>query len=315
MTWAELQSEYRQYRIGSGILSEIEQCVAQVVRRYDPDIYAGASSWTDGRQDVVQELVATALLGERQLEFIMSTAVSLDDFRRLMKRQVHRTLVRMRRRTVIDNLLDRTRPILAAHPFATRGQPPGRVTYTIGDAEEREPTEEELWRTARLVAAIPTAPFGGGERASMVFTTEALTAALRTIADCLPPWFTQSHVGRIFEMALTDWLPSPLTLDEEAFEIASEELETVEQVMADDLVRSVLNDLGRDERLILKRKLAGVPDEDVAVEVGVSRPTLAKRKHSVLDCLQKHLVSLDERTQELVVATLQLRLALEEGMQ
>jgi len=313
MTWAQLQDEHARVRIGPGIIAEIEACTKQVVRRYDPVVYGGVGDWRDGWQDVAQEFVADVLLRQGQLRTIMGLAVSLDHFRRLLRRQLHYLLAQIRRRTVVDNLLDRCKLLLAKEPFQASPLGRGRVTYAIGEAEEREPTDAERWKAARLVAAIPTAPLARGERASMVFTTEALEAALRTIAATLPSRFGLSDAGKIFAEALTDWLRSPLTYDGNLSETPVDEAGPMDVAVGDETVAAILRDLGRDDRLILRRKLAGVSDQEVAEEVGVSRPTLAKRKQLMLDGLQVHLVDLDRSLQERVIAALELRLSLEEG--
>lgn len=147
----------------------------------------------------------------------------------------------------------------------------------------------------------------------MVFTTEALEAALRTIAATLPSRFGLSDAGKIFAEALTDWLRSPLTYDGNLSETPVDEAGPMDVAVGDETVAAILRDLGRDDRLILRRKLAGVSDQEVAEEVGVSRPTLAKRKQLMLDGLQVHLVDLDRSLQERVIAALELRLSLEEG--
>jgi len=112
---------------------------------------------------------------------------------------------------------------------------------------------------------------------------------------------------------LTDWLRSPLTYDEDLSETPVDEAGPMDVAVRDETVAAILRDLGSDDRLILRRKLAGVSDQEVAEEVGVSRPTLAKRKQLMLDGLQVHLVDLDRSLQERVIAALELRLSLQEG--
>src|SRR5260370_6664343 len=111
MTLVELREEYRSVRIGEKILEEVRQTVHQVCRRYDPQIYGGAASWDDAEGDLVQSVVLDLLIGEGQLDYLMATAVEIGDFQNLLKYQVRRYIARKRRRTVIDNVIDRAKAI------------------------------------------------------------------------------------------------------------------------------------------------------------------------------------------------------------
>src|SRR5438128_2873924 len=109
MTLPEFREEYESVRIGPKILAYVQEVVSGIVRggRYDPQIYAGSANWGDAEDDVLQGVVTEILIQEGQLDFLMATAATLDDFRNLLTRQVRRYLARRRRRSVIDNLLDR----------------------------------------------------------------------------------------------------------------------------------------------------------------------------------------------------------------
>src|SRR5687767_130201 len=117
MSWTSLRDEFTELVVGPLILAEVQRAVDFAVRRYDPVIYADAQNWTQGRDDLVQDVVTTVLLHERQLDYLFETASDLDGFRALLYRQVRRLLARRRQRTVVDNLLDRIRDAVSAPPY------------------------------------------------------------------------------------------------------------------------------------------------------------------------------------------------------
>jgi hypothetical protein len=76
------------------------------------------ASWDDAEQDVVQSVVLDLLLAEGQLDYLMATAVEFSDFQNILTFQVRRYLARQRRRTVIDNLLDRAKEVLTVRKYS-----------------------------------------------------------------------------------------------------------------------------------------------------------------------------------------------------
>ena len=98
--------------IGPVILGLIQSLTANVTRTYDPTVYAGVASWQDGLEDLVHDVIVDRLLAEGQLDYAIDIATTPEALRALLTRQIKRTLARRRRRTVVDNLLDRVRHIL-----------------------------------------------------------------------------------------------------------------------------------------------------------------------------------------------------------
>src|ERR1700758_4228802 len=121
MTLAELRVEYKASFVGPKILGEVSEVVRGTVRRYDPEVYGGSASWDDVEEDAVQSVVEDLLLREGQLDYLMATALRLEDFRNLLRFQVRRYLARKRRRNVIDNLLDRSKELLQGASFEISG--------------------------------------------------------------------------------------------------------------------------------------------------------------------------------------------------
>src|SRR5439155_23995156 len=107
MTLEELRDEYRTERVGAKIVAEVSSAVHDICRRYDPQVYGRSASWDDAEEDLVQSVVLELLLEEGQLDYLMATCVRLEDFEQLLRFQIRRYLARQRRRTIVDNVLDR----------------------------------------------------------------------------------------------------------------------------------------------------------------------------------------------------------------
>ncbi|MGH9195693.1 MAG: hypothetical protein ACRD1T_08140, partial [Acidimicrobiia bacterium] len=227
MTFEELRAEYNTPKeqgglIGPRILGEVDRAVNTLIKNYDPQIYGGVSDWRDGQKELVQGIVTDLLLREGQLDYIFAQAMSLDDFRALLFFQAKRYLARRRRRTVIDNLLDRCKQILSEPRFAPTGRDPVRYRLADTDPEVRDAREAELIDVARYASVIPRTPFAGSERAPMVYSRENLRKLLVVVADRLPCTFSKHDLQRVFELLLTDWVPSFLEGVEEDRALAEE---------------------------------------------------------------------------------------------
>ena len=309
MSWPELQREFSAFTIGPLILSEVERAVDIATRRHDPLIYGGASSWSEARDDLVQDVVAKVLLAERQLDYMMQTAASLDDFRALTFRQVRRLLARRRQRTVIDNLLDRVRAVLGAPPYERLPGSPQRYQLQGADKTDRAPTEDEIRVTAIRIAAIPRIRFNVSERAPIVYAPGDLETVVSLMADSLRTPLSFGDLDRILRLVLTDWVPAFLEEVEETFTARDEELTPEEVVVVQDTIDRLLAATTAEQQLILRRKIEGTADGAVAAEIGVSRPTLAARKDAVFAILAAELEGLDNAVQRAITGGLGLRLS------
>ena len=313
-TWSDIQAEYEADRVGLEILAEVERAVGLAVRRYDPTIYAKASSWDDARDDLVQDVVVKVLLEEGQLEYLMTVSRGLDDFRALLFRQVRRLLARRRQRSVIDNLLDRSRTVLETAGF-DKTRRSGVVVYKLAgaDVEARPPAEEEIRRAAVRASLVATTRFRSGERAPEVYSPNALATVLSAVAEVLPCEFALNDLDQILRLTLTDWIPSFLDGDEQSDAVSDRALNPEEETIVSDTASRILAACSTEQQLILTRKLEGLADEQVAQEIGISRPTLANRKEAVWRLLEKELHDLSEALQLGVTREIGNRLAVSIG--
>jgi hypothetical protein len=183
---AALQREFREVGVGPLIVSEVRHMAHRIAPRYNAAVYSDSGNWQNGFEDLVQDVLANSLLRDQQAGYMLGVAATIDDFRRLLARQVRRCLARRRTRTVIDNILDRARPILMAPPFE-QGLRHQYVTFCLAgtDAEDRAATFRELRVAAQAVRQVPQSR-SRGDRAPMVFTEHSLHAALEGVAGALP---------------------------------------------------------------------------------------------------------------------------------
>src|SRR5260370_36562994 len=189
MTWADVLEEHRRDGIGPMIYGIVRLIVQTATRRYSAAVDENADSWTSEEiDDLVQEFTREVLLDQGQLDYSMSAGTEVD-FRRLIAFQLRRHLAHRRTRTVIDNLLDRAKPILANPPFRVTSQLP--LTYELPDPHESDigPGQADavlpdaVVRKAAVGAlAIPRLAVRSGDREPALYTTENLRRLLVKIA-------------------------------------------------------------------------------------------------------------------------------------
>jgi hypothetical protein len=313
MTLGELRDEYRATRIGPKILAEVSGVVRQVVRRYDPEVYAGSASWDDGEEDVVQSVVEDLLLREAQLDYLMATALRLEDFRNLLRFQVRRYMARTRRRSVIDNLLDRAKELLREPPFETDGSGESiRYRLSGSSVERREATDEEILVAARSAAHVPRIPFAAHDRAPIVYSREALTTVVQAVASGLTTWLSLRDLARVLELVLTDWVASFL-YELEGDIRPSAILRPDEEMMAKQASDQILEQCSDQQLLLLRDKLENIADQDIAQALGLSRPTVIARKRELFEVMQAALADLPEHVQSSAMDRVALHLAASSG--
>ena len=280
---AAIVAEFNTEGVGPLMLSEVRQVAYQVAPKYNAAIYSEIGNWRHGFDDLVQDVVSESLLAERQAKYLIDTALTIVDFRRLLTRQVKRRLARRRTRTVVDNLLDRSRPILDEPSFrsSTRHQ---YVTYAPHDQEreERAATFRELRAASDAIRPIPQVPLSKRDRAPTVYTTEDLRFALLRIADVLPCAFRIRELDQVFRLTLPHLLPGVLDLDRYSINDRSPAATTAGQEASQRLVEL----LDSDHLVVLAAKLAGESDAEVAVRLVTSRRTAGNRKRAAFTMLE-----------------------------
>lgn len=301
MTLRDLRLEYERETIGPAILEEVRRVCAAQARRYPPAVYARSHSWSgDAVDELVQDVMVERLLGEQQLAYLFDTAADLSHWRALLTRQVKITLARRRVRTVVDNLLERAgRRLADSEEVETITFSGNKVFRRVGaQAPYRPLADDEVRRVVERVRALPRRRPGRGERAPSVYSGDGLAALLDMVLREAPGGVAVRDLGRIFESVLTDWVPAVLELEETDSGSGPSDMEPGEAVEVKMLASQIVSGLSEEETQILLGYLAGLPYNEVAGRVGVSTPTLLKRRHALLDRIRAAAGDLDEAAQD-----------------
>jgi hypothetical protein len=310
MTLKDLRDEYEgPQKLGPSILSEIKSAAKRVSRTYPPAKYARGFEWNDDAvEELVQDVTVSRLLDGGQLDYMMAHAVDIQHFRALIDRQVRQELAARRIRTVIDNLLDRSREVLDRMPFA-----PAEATSKLGrgpsyrlasrEVERRPPTSDELRIAAAVVRPLPRLRDSVSDRASIVYTNETLNAALMLLAETLPCSFSIRDVDKIFSEVLTSWLPSFLS-QEEGDLFASTQPGPEDLVILRETTAKILAKWTGRELHHFRLLMSGCSFDEVARNLSISRPTEVKYRAELLHALELALADLPETLQKSVLANL-----------
>lgn len=290
--WADLVEEYEADVLGPLWLQLIQDVVASVVRSYPPSVYAETGEWTpDTVENVVQDVAVRQLLEQRQLDWLIVTATSTSTARALLHRIVRRTLSETRRRTVVDNLLDRCRKLRTLPPQTGPGAP-----------------TEAVLAAARDVVKLPRLAIRNEQRAPAVYTTATLGDILNAAARHLGEEFSERDLARVFEHVLASYLPSPLQQGDGRSSQTSPGLSPEEEVVAADVLTHLLDTMTAQQCTVVALKLADTSDSDVAAHLQVSRPTAAKRFREATHLIEQALNDLPARLQDDVLGALPQRL-------
>ena len=312
MSFGALRDEFDSQVIGPGILREVRRACSSQVRRYPPSVYARAPGWSaEVLDDLVQDVITGRLLGERQLVYLFDVARDVESWRALLVRQVRISLARRRVRTVVDNLLDRARRFLrGADEVETVAASGGEVFRALDtDLVYRPLTGDEVRAVAERARIVPRRVPGRSDRAPAVYSADGLEALLRIAVRYAPAGVTVRDLGRILEVVLTDWVPAVLEQDDGEFRRPSTD-PTPEQMMEVRVIaRGVVSGLTTDESEILRGRLAGLTDVEVAKRLGISRPTLGKRRNVLFDRIRADASGFDERAQGHFLDEIALRIA------
>lgn len=308
MNFADFQVEYGRDLVGELIYARVRLLTDQLLRRRDPVVYArGAHDYRDALGDVVNDFVVDVLIGERQVDYVMAAAHGLDDFDRLVRRQIRRYLARTRMRTVVDNLIDRSVAEMRSPPFAVSGS--GILErFTLaeypGDPDTAV-TEAELRRAAALAQAVPKIPSEATERAPKIYDAEGLRRVLTVLCRAVKSPLSRQDLQAFFENLLTAWAPSFLEPEEEQDRPAVD-LTPSEQSVVNEAANQLVATMTEEERLIFQYKYANLPDREVAGALGLSRQSTAPRKQALFTRLTDELSDHERHIQSAVLARINM---------
>jgi DNA-directed RNA polymerase specialized sigma24 family protein len=296
MDFDDLVAEYRSVGIGPLLYREVRDLVGGVVRSYDPIVYGHVWRWEEAIDDLVQEFCVEVLIGQGQLDYALLIAGDHRHFRRLLARQIRHLLARRRRRTIVDNLLDRSKRLASSPPFRLFTHHDA-WSYTLEGKEVQAGSapDQELKGIAATLASVPVVVSNPSERAPVVYTTESLRTLLERVANELAWVVSVTDLGTILTRLLTPWLPRFLQEGEETeTRFVADELSAEERAVVRHAVESIVTGCSDVQRQVLHLKLEGISDTEAARRLGCSRPTVLKRKREVLFILGSALTELSD---------------------
>jgi hypothetical protein len=293
MTFSQLHSEYTNQLIGESIYGIVRELSGMIARKYPESIYNDGLAWdSQSVDDICQEVVLNQLLGQKQIHYIFDNATSIESVRRLLTGQIKRALLARRKKSPIDRLLKRISDLSKEGSIEiVEG---GISFYRLsGSQNEYQPLNgSQLNACARAIASVPRldSRLDTG-RESMIYTPERLKTVVEALFQIVPA-VTEKDLRSILEVLLTPWAPASLVpVEKESIPSGheAEDLIEEEQMVMD--ARSLANSFTHAQRVILVLKSQNVADAIVATEVGVSRPTVADMKKTVLSRVGVELIT------------------------
>jgi hypothetical protein len=306
-----LVREYESVGIGPVILQEVRDVIRSVVRGYDPVVYGQVASWELGLEDLAQEFGVDVLVTQGQLDYAITVAGDRLHFRRLIARQLRYLLARRRRRTIVDNLLDRAKKRVAKLPFrlvASRSE----WSYTLADKDVApgRVSQAERRTLAFDLSRLPIIRAQPSRRAPTVYSEDTLERILESVADSVPCAVRVADLDGILGLMLTPWVPTFIKDGERALARAEAGgLDAEQQAIARQVARQVIGGCPAGHQEVLRLKLGGASDREVAVELALSRPTASKRKREAMNVLERELGGLDSELRVAVMDALGTELA------
>jgi len=301
MTFEELKEEYGKLLIDDKIYSLLTQLCTLVARKYPKDVYNNGNSWNDESiMELCQEVALERMLGENQIHYIFREAKTLDSIRALFTRQIKLTLASRRVITPIDRLITRVK----AH--ASEGDvdvvsKSGKYSFCAkGHSAKAVPlSERQIIDCVNLLRQIPIIHTRlDSSRETMIYSPSNLLAALDQIFGSAGA-VSEHDLREIFENLLTPWLR---TILESEYEDYVSESDPTAQTQGRKIIfqeaKSFIRTLKDEEKIVLIHKSNKVSDDSIAEIIGVSRPTVAKIKESVLEKVKSQFlgeVDIDDR--------------------
>lgn len=291
-TWEALLDEHHSVVIGRLWLNLVEDVVQAVTPRYPPSVYSETGEWNPHtRENLVQDVVIHQLLEQHQLNYIVNASTSTPMAIALLHRLVRRTLAHNRRRTVIDNILDRCRSLRSFE------RPIGPV-----------PSTERILAASRHVARIPRLGIHKEERAPSIYTTASLHDILRIAEEHVGANFSERDLAKILEHVLTSYLPGALEQIDVRTHAPSPDLNPDQEAVVADVLSELFKSMSEKQRTVVAMKLADRSDTEVAQHFGISRPTAAKRFREAARLIETSVIDLPTRVQDAVLSELPHRL-------
>jgi hypothetical protein len=293
MNFSQLHAEYSSQLIGEGIYEIVRELAGKIARKYPESVYNDGLSWdSQSVDDVCQEVVLNQLLGQKQIHYIFDNATSIESVRRLLTAQIKRALATRRKKSPIDRLLKRISAFSKEGliEFVEAGVPFYRLPGTQDQYQSLDGSH--LNACVRAIAPVPRldSRLDTG-RESMIYTPDRLKKAMEVLLRTVPA-LTEKDLRDILEVLLTPWAPASLVpVEKESIPSGDYAQDSIEEEQMATEARTLAGSFSHAQRVVLVLKSQNVADADVASEVGVSRPTIADMKKTVLSRVGVELIS------------------------
>lgn len=307
MTFDDLRDEYIQELIGPRIFGLVKEICGIIARRYPEVIYNGALAWdASSIDDLSQEVVLNQLLGEQQVHYIFDTATSVESVRRLLTHQAKRALSARRKVTPIDRLMSRISELARGGEIELVESTPTFYRARASQSKYQPLGNDQINACVRAIARIPRLDSRlDTSRETMIYTPGRLRAVVEALFEAVPA-VSEKELRTILELLLTPWTPASLVPMENDILAPVQGVEaTIEETQMAQSAKNLAESFTHEERVVLILKSQNIADSIVATEIGVSRPTVANIKKTVLDRVRHELIAgVSDNQHELAIQSL-----------
>lgn len=297
MTFEDLRREYADDRIGEGIYKIVRDLASRIGRRYPESIYNSGMAWDNQSfDDLCQEVITNQLLGQKQIDYIFEQATSTESVGRLLTMQVKRALSARHKKSPIDRLLVRISDLATAGQLEKAGDRSMEFYRPKGSrAQSTNLSVAQINACVKALSSIPRlASRLDSSRETMIYTREHLETLINTVFTVVTA-VSARDVERIFGILLTPWCPATLVpIEDESIapgHPAPDPMEEKEMITA---ANKFAENLSHRQRVVLVLKCQQIPDAQIASELKLSRPTVAKLKQEGLDRMKQFMRGLPE---------------------
>ena len=281
----DLQLEFRDELIGSGIYETILELAKLASKRYQLPVYNFGRFWAEGDVvDLGHQVISDQLLSQGQIHRIFATAENLDQLRGLIYHQIKRCLLSRRHKTPIERLTKRIGALLESAEFTKSEH--GNEVFFHRETESvvyREITANEVIACVKAARGIPIIySRRESSREAIIFSQASLRDFLNRIFDVVPAIKIRDFY-LILENLLTPWTPTSLVPFDGELQIDDENSQIGQGDTLTTLAQNLVATWSTQDKLLFISKCQDISDERIAGLLNISRPTVAKNKFKLFD--------------------------------
>lgn len=288
----DLRLEYDNKLIGEGIYGIVRELAEKIGRRYPESVYNGGISWdTQSFDDLCHEVVLQQLISQNQIHYIFEQAKSTESVRRLLTMQVKRALGARRKKRPIDRLLGRVSTLATDGWLEKAGDQNAEFYRQNGSPELYKPlSDAQINACAQAGASIPRLESRlDSSRETMIYNKERLGGLINTFFTVVPA-LSARDLRKILEILLTPWVPPTIVpIEDEDILSGLPAINLIEEEQMIAGANKIAECLTHNQRVVLVLKLQEIPDAQIASELKLSRPTVAKMKQKVFERIGQEL--------------------------